>query len=302
VLLNGVFSDGSTWRFVTGPLAAHHDLLVIDLPGTGESACVDPDARPDDAFTPRWIGHRVWAAVTRFQSAQPAPRQMVLVGHSLAGAVILRMFGDPLLRAESVSERASSVGAVLIGSADIGTKDWSPVLIGLAKLTEPEITIGGAIGVLDSEVRGGIIRSVEHPERAALEGEATRMVAVLEDRDRCRASQLMLRRIRPIDTHELPVWSAIRPMVEDHHRVDLPVMLLWGRDDDILPLATGEKLASEIPGSRLVVIDDARHSVHQEDPLAVAVAIERFADEVSAPGASSPGRAPSPTLSREDRR
>lgn len=279
VLLNGVFSDGGTWRFTTAPLAEHFDLLVIDLPGTGRSCPDDPDGLPESAFTLAWIGEHVWSALASWQRIQASPRPMVLVGHSLAGAVILRMLGNPRLRGDSARERALTRGAVLIGSADVGTRAWSPVLVGLAKLTDVEVSIGGALGVLAAQVEEGVIKSVQHPERTALNGEVQRMIEALEDRDRRRASQLMLRRIRPIDDDDEPIWAAARELSSDHARVDAPVLLLWGRHDDILPLAaTGEKLQSEIPGSRLVVIDDARHSVHQEEPFATAREIIRFVD------------------------
>jgi len=225
----------------------------------------------------------VFSALASWQLQQASPRKMILIGHSLAGAAILRMLGDPTLRAESPRELSLSVGAVLIGTADVGTSAWSPVLIELAKLTDAEVSIGGALGILDSKVEDGVVKSVQHPERTAFALEVERMVDALEDRDRRRASQLMLRRIRPIDDDDEPVWPAVRVLSADHGRVEVPVLLLWGREDDILPLvATAEKLRSEIPGSQLVVIDDARHSVHQEEPVATANAIIRFVDGVTA--------------------
>lgn len=278
VLLNGVFSDGSTWRFVTGPLSRRYDLLVVDTPGTGASIVPDPDGLSEQAFTPTWLGGVVWSVLRQWQDRSREPRPIVLVGHSVAGAVILRMLGDPGLRRTFEREREWSRAAVLIAAADVGTDAWSPVLVDLAKVSDEEVALGDSLGFLTSEVEAGIFKSVEHPEVAALRREAERMVAALRDRDERRASQLMLRRIRPIDGRERPIWSEIRPMMADHRRVDVPIMLLWGRLDDILPLSTGSKLEREIPLSQLVVIDDARHSVHQEQPLAVTDAISRFVD------------------------
>jgi len=281
VLLNGVFSDGGTWRFVTAPLADRFDLLVIDLPGTGGSAGSAPDELPPSAFTLPWLGERVWGALAIWQARQPAPRPLILVGHSLAGAVVLRMLGDPQLRAGSAELRALTVGAVLIGAADVGTAGWSPVMVELTKLSDVEVEIGGALGILESEVRGGVARSVEQPEHRAFEMEAARMLHALEEPDLRRSSQLMLRRIRPIDEDEQPIWSRIRPLVDDHARVDVPVLLLWGENDDILPIGTAQQLRSQIPGSRLVIIEGARHSVHQEKPLRVAAEIARFVDPLT---------------------
>ncbi len=278
VLLNGVFSDGDTWRFDTSLLAEQHDLLVIDLPGTGRSTGSEPDAQPESQYTLEWVASRTWRTVAGWQALQVSPRPLVLVGHSVGGAVVLRMLGQPRLRERFAPQRAHVVGSVLIGAADVGTPGWSPTLIELAKLSEVEVALGDALGVLDARARDGIAKSVEDPTKSALEHEAERMVAALVDRDRRRASQLMLRRIRPVDGADVPEWGAVREMVEDHGRVDVPTLLVWGRDDDTLTLDTAKKLEREIPGARLAIIEDARHSVQQEQPFATTRAVLEFVE------------------------
>jgi pimeloyl-ACP methyl ester carboxylesterase len=96
------------------------------------------------------------------------------------------------------------------------------------------------------------------------------------DRDRRRASQLLLRRIRPVDEDDVPDWPAARRLAEDHGRVDVPALVLWGRDDSTLPLADGEKLARELPRGELVVVDRADHSLHQESPRETVLALRTF--------------------------
>lgn len=278
VLLNGVFSDGDTWRFNTGPLAEKFDLLVVDLPGTGRSLASDPDLDPPEHFTPAWEASQTWAALSAWQSEQPSPRSLVLVGHSVGGAVILRMLGDPTVRARFERERVRVQGAVLIAAPDVAAPAWSPTFVRLATLGDAEIDMGDWIGFLGPEVEKGIQRSVVHPERSALQREADRFLAVLRDHDRRRASQLMLLRIRPVDDHDQPIWARVDEEAGDHGRVDVPTMLVWGRQDNALPLSTGVKLAGEIPGARLEVIDDAGHSVQQEKPLEVARAIVHFVE------------------------
>ncbi|MBI5405311.1 MAG: alpha/beta hydrolase [Candidatus Kerfeldbacteria bacterium] len=59
-------------------------------------------------------------------------------------------------------------------------------------------------------------------------------------------------------------------------QIDIPALLIWGERDDATPLADGRRLAGLIPRSRLLVIPDASHFVHQEQPDRVATAIEQF--------------------------
>lgn len=48
----------------------------------------------------------------------------------------------------------------------------------------------------------------------------------------------------------------------------MPVTLIWGRDDGILPLAYAEALSRRIEGAKLHVIDGAAHIPHRQQPEA----------------------------------
>jgi len=45
---------------------------------------------------------------------------------------------------------------------------------------------------------------------------------------------------------------------------DLPVFLLWGEDDEVVPAADGERLAGKLPGSTLALIPGCGHDVLSE--------------------------------------
>lgn len=58
--------------------------------------------------------------------------------------------------------------------------------------------------------------------------------------------------------------------------VHVPTLLIWGEDDTAAPLSEGKRLNALISGSKLEIVKDASHFVHQEKPSEVAWAIERF--------------------------
>jgi pimeloyl-ACP methyl ester carboxylesterase len=58
--------------------------------------------------------------------------------------------------------------------------------------------------------------------------------------------------------------------------IRIPTLLVWGREDTIVPLADAERIREEIAGSVLTVIDEAGHMVHEERPREVAAAIRAF--------------------------
>jgi pimeloyl-ACP methyl ester carboxylesterase len=277
VLLNGVFSDARTWRFVVAPLAAHADVLLVDLPGTGNSSPRAPEGLDADAYAPRWLADRVYRALAKFVEIRPKSQDLILVGHSIAGTAVLRMLGDPTLRAEHAATRARIVGAALIAPGDVELRALLPTLDELAHLSAFEVGFARTFGMLEGRVEEATAASVLRPEARALRGEAERIVEALSDPDRRRASQAMLLRFRPETSDGAVDWDAAHAIAADNGRIDVPIALVWGREDDTLPLASGEKLAREIPGAQLVVVDDARHSVHQEQPLATSAALLRFA-------------------------
>ena len=50
------------------------------------------------------------------------------------------------------------------------------------------------------------------------------------------------------------------------HRIDVPTMVLWGRDDALVPVVYAEEFASRIPGSRVEVLDDCGHALQGDQP------------------------------------
>ncbi|MDH5299326.1 MAG: alpha/beta hydrolase [Desulfobulbaceae bacterium] len=48
--------------------------------------------------------------------------------------------------------------------------------------------------------------------------------------------------------------------------IKVPTLVVWGGDDAVSPLADGQLLAKEIPGARLVVIDNAPHPCYLDQP------------------------------------
>jgi pimeloyl-ACP methyl ester carboxylesterase len=60
------------------------------------------------------------------------------------------------------------------------------------------------------------------------------------------------------------------------HRVKAPTLLLWGKDDRIVPPVYADEFTRRIPGARLQVVDGAGHVPHLEQPQAVARTVRDF--------------------------
>ena len=59
-------------------------------------------------------------------------------------------------------------------------------------------------------------------------------------------------------------------------RITAPTLLLWGRQDRLVPPLYGDIFAERIPGARLETIDEAGHLLLLERPDQVAAAVTRF--------------------------
>jgi pimeloyl-ACP methyl ester carboxylesterase len=53
-------------------------------------------------------------------------------------------------------------------------------------------------------------------------------------------------------------------------RIATPTLVLWGENDPIVPLTTGERLVRELPSARLIVIKNALHAPWLQEPEATA--------------------------------
>ena len=56
----------------------------------------------------------------------------------------------------------------------------------------------------------------------------------------------------------------------------LPTLLLWGRQDHVVPVFIGERLRVDLPRARLEVLDECGHIPHEERPTASLEMLEAF--------------------------
>jgi pimeloyl-ACP methyl ester carboxylesterase len=50
------------------------------------------------------------------------------------------------------------------------------------------------------------------------------------------------------------------------HRISVPTLVLWGRDDALIPVAYADEFAQRINGSRLEVLEDCGHVIQSDQP------------------------------------
>lgn len=279
VLLHGLLSDRRTWRFVVGDLGRDHRVLLVDLPGCGASSKPDPRELGEDGYSPTAQARRVLESL-RWRLHQPdPPERLTVVGHSLGGAVILRMLGDRRLRARygEVLRRIDRV--VLIAPLDFALEKAHPAFLAVAGLGRTEVEIGEALGILRQRTALLTARGSNDPARAPRE-EADRLREILREKGTRRAARAMIRQAVPFHVKEKrPDWRAIERLVADYERVREPVLILWGARDETLPTSMGYKLQAQLPSAWLRVVERSMHSLQVERPGLTSDLIRSFSAE-----------------------
>ncbi|HEU0173743.1 MAG TPA: alpha/beta hydrolase, partial [Blastocatellia bacterium] len=79
------------------------------------------------------------------------------------------------------------------------------------------------------------------------------------------------------------VQGAINPIEPEINKVGQPTLIIWGAEDELIPLEAGRRLNSLIAGSRLVVFDKCGHVPQAETPGRFADQVRSFATSLALP-------------------
>ncbi len=252
LLIHGMAGTFENWREVIGPLARHHTVLAPDLPGHGSSA----PGGGDYSLGALAAGLRDLLAVLGHERA-------TLVGHSLGGGIAMQF----AYQFPEITERL-----VLVSSGGLGP-EVSPVLraaalpgagLFIAATAGPGRAVGSALA------RG--LAAVGLRPNADVE-EVARGYASLTDPDRRAAFLATVRAV--VGTGGQRVHAGDRLYLAE----DVPVLIVWGERDPMIPAHHGKDAHRAIPGSRLEILDGVGHLPQIEAPTRFVAVLERFLEE-----------------------
>ena len=244
VLLHGLGGSLYDWRHLIGPLSHRHRVIALDLLGAGESEIPESEDYSIAAQARRVRGLMDLLGVERGS----------LVGNSYGGGIALRM-------AQDWPERVDRM--VLINS--VCYPEEIPTYVSLAKAPCAECI--AEVLPLGKMTRWVLRNSYKTVEKLS-EEELDTYVQELRAPGRRRAIIQILRAVVPPNTTEFEARIRV---------IRAPVLLLWGKEDETIPLKLGRRLARELPDAQLIELE-AGHVPNQECPEEVASLIGKFLD------------------------
>lgn len=238
-LLHGFASSGYAWNMQVEPLRqAGLRLILVDLPGQGFSDV------PPRSFKP--TVENMAAEVIKLADHLKL-KQFSVLGCSMGGGLTLYIcwkYPDRIVQAAVIDpasfdqERPWALGLLT-----------NPVSGPLLAQGANERTVGA--GLKNTTVKKEVITDtfVEEYTRP-LNKQGYRL--------------FISRLIREFFSKEF------EKMVYSYHRIQTPLLIIWGKQDPWIPAKFGPRLANLVPGARCELIDDCGHMPHMEYPEVTA--------------------------------
>ena len=231
VLIHGVGRFLEEWLPSFDTLAAHYRVYALDLPGHG---------RTDKPLSASYRLVDLARFVNDFMGAMDI-NQAHIVGHSLGGGIALQL---TLQFPEAVDK------LVLVSSAGLGKEATLVLRITAVPvlgeiLTRP--SLNGTRRLLKEFVKDPAFLTDDFVDlsyrMAALPG----------------AQQAVLKTLRSAGNLFGPYADTYRPIVDNLGSIKSPVLIIWGRQDRVLPVAHGQAAATGLPNARLKILEDCGH-------------------------------------------
>jgi pimeloyl-ACP methyl ester carboxylesterase len=246
VLLHGLNNSGRSWSQVSPFLATDRRVLMVDLPGHGQSA------RPDVSYQLDWYAH----VVARWIELLKLPKVDV-VGHSFGGGIAQML----LLEIPDQIRRIVLIAAGGLGKA-VGF--WLR-LASLPRVVEylgqPFMAMGTRLALRSAHESIGKLDIAELSRLNALPGTARAFARSVRDVINWRGQRRNFLQ-RAHDLEKLP-----------------PMLVLWGESDTLIPIAQGRAFADMLDGAVFKAFAGCSHYLHNEKPEAVAMEVRAFLDD-----------------------
>lgn len=252
LLIHGLMTSSYSWRYVLKDLGAHYTLYVPDLPGAGASD------KPQVAYGPVETADFIGELMHTLGIAG-----CPVVGNSMGGYLCMRL----ALREPSVMSR-------LVNIHSPGFPELRLYAL-RAALALPGVRPGLAWFVRKRPLQWAH-RNVHYRDESLKSIEEARVYGVpLATREGSSAFvSILAETMAPGPMAEFQ--RQLKAMASEGRPFPVPLLLLWARQDPMVPPRFGTKYAARVPSATLEWVEDASHFAHVDQPATTAALILRF--------------------------
>jgi pimeloyl-ACP methyl ester carboxylesterase len=253
LLLHGLFDHKSTWRGLAAQLAgAGYHVVAPDLIGFGYSS------KPGFASRPPSQRYSVDAQVGFLRAflQRLGLDDLVLLGNSIGGGIALRSLCTPWPEPPRVRGLVLEDAAGYAQTLPIHLRllaEWPGRLLLIPVLRSALLKTG-----LDRALTRSVFRNVFYDRSRIPDDLVDQAVALLREPNILYSYRTAARNLIPDDMATFP---------ERYRDIEAPTLIMWGREDRLVPPLFGLRFESEIPGARLHVFDECGHAPHLELPV-----------------------------------
>ena len=252
VLVHGIASRAAQWEQVMAELGERFHVIAPDLLGHGESA----KPRGDYSLGAHACGIRDLLAALGHD-------RVSLVGHSLGGGVAMQF-------AYQFPERVERLALVCSG----GLGREVSVFLRAATLPGAELVLPLIASSWVRSAAGRVGSGLNRVGVSLPKGLEECLVGVGSLGDRGTREAFVHTARSVLD----PAGQRVDARDRLYLAADLPLFVVWGRKDAIIPVAHGESLAASVPGTTLEVFEQSGHFPHLTEPRRLAEVLTRWMD------------------------
>ena len=249
VLIHGIGASVEFWIPTLPALVPNHRVVALDLVGYGHT-----DKPRDAPYTFPYFADFVRQAMDALEIPEAA-----VVGHSLGGGVTLKL-------AEQVPARVTRL--VVVDAAGLGTQGLSiayqlMVIPGLGRwLTRPDPQ-------WTRKFLEGLVHDPDHVREEMVE----QSVAMMSQPG---AQAAYLATIRSLATVFGPRKDVVADIVDNLDAITARTLVIWGQQDEAIPVSHAETAVAGIPDAELVIIEACGHMPMVEHPDVFNEAVRAF--------------------------
>jgi pimeloyl-ACP methyl ester carboxylesterase len=245
--VHGLGANIFTWRHFVTPFSRNNKLILVDLRGFGAS----PKHR-----TPHYSIEEHADDIYRIILRDDL-RGLTLIGNSLGGAISLLV---ALRLCEQEPARLSKLVLIDAGAY----KEYLPGYLKLMRSFLGALVVYLAPGKLAAKF---VLKASYYNKNK-----------VTEDQIKAYADPIasMESRYSLLHTARQCIPTNSEEIIAKLRTITVPTLILWGRQDAVIPLKVGELLVHDLPNSTLEVFEECGHIPQEEKPDETIASISRF--------------------------